>query len=98
LLIEDGNAKLRGVHKPRREASGVSFMGVVTGSSELTGKIRRKNGVRPTTVESGPPISGIREMEMEERNRDDPWDHPCQDQETPPDTRSTWRHQFLSVC
>src|SRR5262249_54859237 len=87
-LIEDGNAKLRGANKPRREASGVSFMAAVKGSRELTGKIRRKNGVRPTTVESGPPISGVREMEMEERNRGDPRDHPCQHQEMPPDNRS----------
>jgi hypothetical protein len=63
--------------------TGMSLLTVVKGMRKLTWQIWRENGVRSTTLENRPTISGIRNVEMKKRERGDPDGQPCQDQKTP---------------
>jgi len=56
---------------------------VVVWVEELTGQVRRENGVSSTTVERGPIIRDVGNMGMEENSRGDPYDQPGQDQQLP---------------
>jgi hypothetical protein len=58
-------------------------MAGVKGRGILTGQIRDQHGVGTATLKDRPPIRGIWEMDMEERNRGDPRDQPGQDEQTP---------------
>ena len=56
---------------------------VVVGVEEFTGQARCENGVGTTTVEGGPIISDVGNIDMEENSRGDPHDQPGQDQQMP---------------
>lgn len=47
-----------------------------------------------STLERGPTISGVGDMDMEERDSGNPSDQPCQDQQTTTQKYSWWRHQL----
>lgn len=71
---------------------------VVVWVEEFTGHVRRENGVSPTAVERGPIISEVGNIDMEERNRGDPHDQPCRDQQMPQQAcLNHWYHSSLSV-
>jgi len=57
-------------------------MAGVRGRGILTGQIGGQHGVGTATLEDRPPIRGIREMDMKERNRGHPRDQPGQDEQT----------------
>jgi len=61
----------------------MSRLVVVNRRREFTRKIPSENSMGPATLESGPLISDIRDMDVEERNSGDPDDQPTQNQETP---------------
>jgi len=92
ILIEERKAKLRGVDHPLRQVTRMSLMTVVKRAGVLAGKIRRKHGVRASTVESGPAVCGVRKMEMKEGNRGDPREQPGHDQQTHPHEPVQWTH------
>jgi len=97
FLIEEGNTKLRGVDAPLRQVTGMSRLVVVDRRREFTRKIPSENSMDLATVERGPLISDVRDMDVEKRNSGDPEDQPTQNQETPLQARWSWRHQPLSV-
>src|SRR6476646_6627548 len=56
---------------------------VVKWMGKLTGKIVCENGVRSATLESRPTISGVGDMNMEERKSGDPSNQPRYNEKTP---------------
>jgi hypothetical protein len=55
-------------------------MAILRGRAKLARQIRSQNGVYSATLKCRPPISGIRNMDMEEWNSRDPYDQPCQNE------------------
>ncbi len=80
-IIEDGEAKLRGVQATLREveerASMISRDGKMR---ELAGEIRRKYSVSYTAPKRRQPLFCVREMDMKKGDSADPGDQPRQDQ------------------
>ena len=71
---------------------------VVVGVEEFTWQVRRENGVSSTTVERGPIISDVGNMDMEENSRGDPHDQPRRDQQLPRQAcLNHWDHRSLSA-
>lgn len=79
-LVKEGNAKFRRIDDPVREMTGMFGVAVVEEMRELTGQIRREHGMRATTVESGPTISRIGDMDMEEWSHANPNNQPNRNQ------------------
>ena len=84
LLSEDDKAQFRGIDGPCGDMSGRVSMAVVRRRSILAGQIRSKNGVGSATLKYRPPISVIREMDVEERNRGNPNKQPYPNEQVPP--------------
>src|SRR5215471_7375237 len=75
---------------------GRSMTAVVVGVVEFTGQVRCENGVGTTTVERGPIISDLGNIDMEEKSRGDPHDQPRQDQQMPQRAcLNHWYHRSL---
>src|SRR5215467_6535721 len=72
LFPEDDKAQFRGVDGSCGDVSGRVSMAVVSGRGILAGQIRGQHGVGAAALEKRPPISRIREVDMEERNRSNP--------------------------
>src|SRR6188508_3431250 len=81
LLAEDRNAKLRGINASLGQVT--RMITIETTVRKLTGKIRGKNRVSSTTLQSRPIVSGVWEMEMEERNSGEPETQPYQNGKAP---------------
>jgi hypothetical protein len=82
IIVEESDTQFRSVDGTLRQMTDMSLSIIAKGSREFTGKIWSKDGVR-ASLESGPPISVVRNMDMEERSRSDPPDQPRQKQQTP---------------
>lgn len=80
---EKNKAQLRGVDGSRREVSGMLSMAVVRGRGIFTGQIRGQHGVGAAALQKRPPVSRIREMDMEEGNRGNPEKQPYQNEQMP---------------
>lgn len=74
LLSDKDEAQFGRVDGSRADLSGRFSMAVMRGRGILAGQIRSYNTVSAATLECRPPISGIRNMDMKERNNRNPGD------------------------
>lgn len=78
LIVKDDKTQLRRINRSLRKVTEPVMKWV----GKLTWKTTREDGVRSATSESRPAVSGVGDMDVEERNSGDPTNCPSGNQKT----------------